>query len=509
MSAIVQAAKVFAYFSAVVHLNFWDMSQSIFSRIRDKYGFKILPTSTYQIISWWFLRGIGLVYLSAFGSMASQISGLIGEHGILPLEEYLNRIADAYQDQKYWYFPTLFWVNATDDAFIIVCMAGIIAASLVIADVFIFPALIVCYVCYLSITTAGQDFTAFQWDVFLLESGFLGIFLPFKSKMMVWLFRLLIARFMLMGGVVKIASGDPTWANLTALSYHYLTQPLPSPLGYYAYFMPNGWHGLCTAGVLFIELIIPFFVFMSRPLRLVAAGCFILLQTCILLTGSYNFFNLLTLLLCLFLFDDRDLMKITPQKVLSYLQTQNRSSGTAADICAGIWAGIVVVTLSTHLWLAQKQELPFQSLATLIELTSAFSVINNYGPFAVMTTERNEIIIEGSQDGVHWQEYSFTYKPDSVTKPLVWNIPHQPRLDWQMWFAALSQPYPGGWFEKFMQRLHEGSPEVLALLAHNPFPKQPPIFLRAFLYQYTYVPPRQHYLTGQVWNREKLKRYWP
>jgi hypothetical protein len=125
-----------------------------------------------------------------------------------------------------------------------------------------------------------------------------------------------------------------------------------------------------------------------------------------------------------------------------------------------------------------------------------------------MTTERNEIIIEGSQDGEHWLVYGFNYKPDAVDKPLSWNIPHQPRLDWQMWFAALSEPQSGGWFEKFMQRLQEGSPEVLALLAYNPFAKQPPAYLRAYLYRFTFTPPDQRAISGHIWNREKLRLYW-
>jgi hypothetical protein len=172
-----------------------------------------------------------------------------------------------------------------------------------------------------------------------------------------------------------------------------------------------------------------------------------------------------------------------------------------------VWAGFVIAVLTTHIWLAQTQRVPFKPLLTLLQAASAFAVVNNYGPFAVMTTERNEIIIEGSQDGEHWLEYGFKYKPDAVDKPLSWNIPHQPRLDWQMWFAALSEPPSGGWYEKFMRRLQEGSPEVLALLAHNPFAKQPPTYLRAYLYRFTFTHPDQRAISGHIWNREKLRLY--
>ncbi|WP_411726277.1 lipase maturation factor family protein [Methyloglobulus sp.] len=441
--------------------------------------------------------------------MATQIDGLIGANGILPLLEQLTRIAQAFPHEKYWQFPTLFWFDASVAAQEGVCYGGIAVACLVTLNVFTRAALIACFVCYLSITTAGQDFTAFQWDVLLLESGFLAIFFTWNSKIIVFLYRLLIARFMFMSGVVKIASGDPTWANLTALNYHYLTQPLPSPLGYYAYFLPEWWHKLCASGVIYIELLVPFFVFMPRPLRLFAAWCFIVLQTSIILTGNYTFFNMLTLLLCLLLFDDRDIVRITPEWLRIRLEQRYQSAALTASVCAAVWAGFVIVILTTHIWMAQTQRVPFKPLATLLQVASAFGVVNNYGPFAVMTTERNEIIVEGSQDGEHWMEYGFKYKPDGMDKPLRWNIPHQPRLDWQMWFAALGEPQPGGWFEKFMRRLKEGSPEVLALLAHNPFAKQPPAYLRAYLYRYTYTQQERRTVSGHIWNRQKLRLYWP
>ncbi|MGR8932882.1 MAG: lipase maturation factor family protein [Gammaproteobacteria bacterium] len=460
------------------------------------------------IVAWLFLRGLGLIYLAAFGSMATQIDGLIGSDGILPLGDALARIAEQFPQQNYWRFPTLFWFGDSDTALDAVCYAGMAAACLVVLNIFSRSALIACFLLYLSIAAAGQDFTAFQWDIFLLESGFLAIFLTWHSRIVIFLYRFLVARFMFMGGVVKIASGDPTWANLTALDYHYLTQPLPSPLAYYAYFLPEWWHKLCVAGVLFIELIVPFFVFLPRPFRLFAAWSFIVLQLSIILTGNYTFFNLLTLLLCLFLFEDRDFVKFVPGRLVLHLQ-QQRPAGWTAGFSAGVWGVFTLAILGTHLWMAQTHRVPPAPLLTAIQAAAAFSVVNNYGPFSVMTTERDEIIVEGSQDGDHWAEYGFKYKPDALDKPLRWNIPHQPRLDWQMWFAALESPRPGGWFENFMQRLRQGSPPVLALLAYNPFPDRPPAFLRAVLYRYTFAPPALRTATGQIWQREKLRRYWP
>lgn len=464
---------------------------------------------TSAAISWLFLRGLGLIYFAAFASLATQILGLIGADGILPLNDALARIAEQFPQQKYWLFPTLFWIRASDAALLGVCYAGIATACLLIFDHFTRPALIACFLLYLSLATAGQDFTAFQWDIFLLESGFLAIFLTWNSKITLFLYRFLIARFMFMGGVVKMASGDPTWQNLTALNYHYQTQPLPSPLAYYAYFLPEWWHKLCVGGVLFIELFVPFCVFMPRPLRPFAAWSFIVLQTGIILAGSYNFFNLLTILLCLFLFEDRDVAAFVPARLGLRLQQRERPVGRRATLCAATWGGLVMLVLATHLWMAQTQRYPAQPFLTLIQAAAAFSVVNNYGPFSVMTTERDEIIVEGSRDGEHWSEYGFKYKPDAPDKALRWNIPHQPRLDWQMWFAALQTPPLGGWFGRFMLRLRQGSPDVLALLAHNPFPEHPPLYLRAVLYRYSYAPPAQRKADGQIWQRVELRRYWP
>ena len=186
--------------------------------------------------------------------MVTQIEGLIGANGILPLQEQLAQIAQALPHDKYRYFPALFWFDASNMALKGVCFGGIAAACLVTFNIFTRAALIACFVCYLSITTAGQDFTSFQWDTFLLKSGILAILLTWNSPIILFLYRLLIARFMFMSGVVKIASGDPTWANLTALNYHYLTQSLPSPLAYYAYFLPEWWYKLCVSGVLRIPV---------------------------------------------------------------------------------------------------------------------------------------------------------------------------------------------------------------------------------------------------------------
>lgn len=466
--------------------------------------------SRYALTSWLFLRGLALIYLAAFASMATQIEGLIGVDGILPLTNLLEEITRNYPEKKYLQWPMLFWVDPSDPLLIAVCYAGIGAALLLFLNKLAKTALILCYVLYLSIAVAGQDFTAFQWDALLLETGFLAILLPWGSPLIIFLYRFLIARFMFMSGIVKLASGDPSWTNLTALDFHYLTQPLPSPLAYYAYnYLPQGFNKLCVAGIFVIELIIPFFVFLPRRYRHFAAWSFIVLQSSIMLTGNYNFFNLLTILLCVFLFDDKDLVGRFPSSWVSAVLRNARKPGRGANALTTIWLMLVMTTCATHIWLYHSKQPAPALFGSLIKWTSAFWVVNNYGPFSIMTTERPEIIVQGSRDGQHWSTYKFNYKPVDLDKHLSWNIPHQPRLDWQMWFAALSTPAPPPWFAGFMTRLLTGSPQVLALLADNPFPKDPPVQVRALLYRYSYTTPEQRAIDGDIWRREYLRVYWP
>ncbi len=465
--------------------------------------------SGHVLIGWVFLRGLALIYFAAFASMATQIDDLIGSSGILPAADKLDLIRQHFFELKFWHMPTLFWFDVSDDALKWSCYAGMVASGLILASLFVRTSLAICYVLYLSIVEVGQDFTLFQWDVFLLEIGFLAFLLTWGSPIIVLLFRWLLARFMFMGGVVKLVSGDPTWANLTALNYHYETQPLPTPVAYYAYWLPDWFHQFCVGGVFVIELIVPFFVFLPRRFRIIVCASFLLLQMSIILTGNYNFFNLLVILLCLFLIEDRDVTKWLPQRLSSNILKQHRAAGVVGNVFAAFWGGLVLLVCAGHIWLYHTRMPLIEPVNSLLKVSADFSLINNYGPFAVMTTTRNEIIVQGSNDGLHWSDYEFKYKPGRLDKSLGWNIPHQPRLDWQMWFAALEQPRRGSWFDSFLERLLTGSPSVLGMLAENPFPDHPPKYVRAVLYRYSFTDLQQRELTGNVWERQFERVYWP
>ena len=471
------------------------------------FGKRVVPVFPYGV-AWLFLRGLGLIYFAAFASMAMQVEGLLGSEGISPAAAWLADQQALMGGTRFWRLPTLFWFGTSDRALVAACYAGIGFSLLLVLNRWGQLAAAGCFLLYLSIANVGQQFTGFQWDALLLETGFLAVFLPGRSRWIVFLYRLLIGRFMLMSGVVKLASGDPAWRDLTALRFHFETQPLPSPLGYYAHFLPDWFQRASVGAVLAIELVVPFFVFLPRPWRLFAAGGFILLQAGIMLTGNFAFFNLLTVLLCLFLFEDRDFAKVMPIQWWRHVAAPGPAAGLWASRISGAWAMVVVLTLAGHLWLGMAHRFPGSLGLALLQGTSAFSVVNHYGPFAVMTRERLELVVEGSEDGKQWLEYGFRYKPDAPDKPLRWNIPHQPRLDWQFWFAALPHPLVrhDEWLASFLERLREGSPAVLSLLARNPFPDRPPAYIRAKLYRYTYTDPGKRSRTGHLWQREPADR---
>lgn len=464
----------------------------------------------FDSVSWLFLRATSLIYLAAFTSFGVQALGLIGSHGILPLPEFIGAVRSHFGAERYWLFPMLFWWGTGNFVIQATCWAGAALSLLVVFNVLPRLSLLLLYALYLSLFYAGQDFMTFQWDLLLLETGFLALLLSTGSRFGIWLLRWLLFRLMFFSGAVKLLSGDPTWADLSALSYHFQTQPLPTPLAWYTHHLPQGTLSFATGMTFFIELALPFLIFCPRRLRFVAAFGFLLLQVTILLTGNYNFFNLLTMALCLTLFDDVALNHLLPQNLARALQQRVRGMqpGKAASFAVASFALLIVLVSGTQIFSTFTGRAPVLALA-LNNGTAPFRIVNTYGLFAVMTTERPEIIIEGSDDGIHWSEYAFKYKPGDVKRAPPWNIPHQPRLDWQMWFAALGTQGQHPWFSRLLHRLLENSPEVIALLDGNPFPHKPPLYVRALLYDYRYASGEEKALRGVWWQRRLAGLYYP
>ena len=470
-----------------------------------------------------YLRLLGVVYLFAFLSLYTQITGLIGSDGLAPVGNFLQLIRANLGAEGYWRFPTLCWLSSSDAFLHFLTLGGALLAVLVILDVATLPVLILLWAFYLSISTVGQDFLSFQWDALLLEAGFLAIFfaparlwprLPgdtAPSRLFLWLNRLLLFRLMFSSGAVKLLSGDATWRNFTALEYHYETQPLPTPVAWYMHLLPAWFQMTSTAFTLFVELFIPFLIFAPRRLRFLGGGLLILLQLLIALTGNYAFFNLLTIALCLLLFDDAFLSRWLPHRLLHRrfgVETARPESRLRRWMTAPVAAFVLVAALTQMALMFRVDWLPAPALE-LQQTIEPFRIVNSYGLFAVMTTSRPEIIIEGSNDGVEWRDYEFKYKPGDLKRAPRWVEPFQPRLDWQMWFAALGSYRGEPWFASLMFRLLQGSPEVLALFASNPFPNAPPRYVRALVYDYYLTDWAERHPQGKWWRRELQGMYFP
>jgi predicted DCC family thiol-disulfide oxidoreductase YuxK len=463
----------------------------------------------WQLACWLFLRLLGLFYFAGFVSIAMQLPGLIGSDGILPATEYLDYAASGSGWARYWEVPSLFWLDSSDTTLMTACLVGAAAALLVLVGRLVRTMLVLTFVLYLSLWSVMPVFGAIQSDALMLEAGFLGIFLTSGSSIVLWLYRWLLFRFMLVSGVVKLFSHDQSWANLTALDYHYETQPLPTPLAWYAHQLPEGFQEFCVLATLGIELILPWLVFMPRHPRMLAAWGFILLQTAIALTGNYHFLNLIALALCLFLFDDHALASVMPGMLARRAGRPAAQPGRVATLLAAALALVVVPANLIQAWERFGPEHPPAPLAAFAGGVSRFGVSNLYGFFGVMTTERREIVLQGSDDGEHWRDYELRYKPGDPQRCPRWSVPHQPRLDWQMWFAALGSPYRSPWLGNLMYRLLDGTEPVLALFANNPFPDAPPRYVRGMLYLYRFTDPEQRAASGACWVREPLGPFTP
>lgn len=478
----------------------------------------------YFATRWLFLRLLGAVYLIAFVSLWTQIDGLVGSNGILPAQEYLEAVRTQTGHDRYRIIPTLYWLNPSDGFLHLLCGCGTLLSVLLIFGFAPIYALIGLWAFYLSLAAIGQDFLSFQWDVLLLETGFLAIFfapsgiLPKSSRKsppsltVLWLLRWLLFRLMFASGVVKLVSADETWRNLTALNYHYETQPLPTWISWYAHQLPDWFQSLSVVGMFVIELGVPFLIFAPRRLRCVACAAFLALQLLIIATGNYCFFNLLTIALCILLLDDTFFQGFPLKRLFSRFNAPKAVTRYSRYRSVWVAALTVVVLLVSGIRMARmfqrESGLP-QPARHVLNWASPFRTINSYGLFAVMTTSRPEIVVEGSNDRQTWVEYSFKWKPVDLTGRPRWAAPHQPRLDWQMWFAALGSYRTNRWFVEFMERLLRGSPEVLGLLEENPFPETPPRYIRAVLYDYKFTDFDTKQAEGAWWRRERKGLYLP
>ena len=482
---------------------------------------------TYLVARRWFLRALGLIFLIAFISLWVQIDGLIGSNGITPVAEFLPAARAQLGDRALSVLPTLCWGNSSDAFLHFLCGGGAVLSLLLIFGVAPALSLVGLVVFYLSLTAAGQTFLSFQWDILLIETGFLGIFFapwrlwwtkanePPFSRPGLFLLKLLLFKLMLMSGVVKLTSGDDSWgwadgswhwSLATALNYHYWSQPLPTIFAWWADKSPDWFKHFSVAFSLAVEIIVPFFIWAPRRLRLIACASLNVLQIIIGVTGNYNFFNLLTIALCLLLIDDAVLGRTN-----AMVTDRRYKIGDQLAIYAAVIVIVFTLPLNVRLiYSAFKPQSEWSELlGSFYARAESLRIVNGYGLFRVMTKDRKEIVIEGSADGLEWKPYEFKWKPGDVMRAPGWCQPHQPRLDWQMWFAALGSYRQNPWFVQTVIALLHGKPKVAALFERNPFPESPPHYVRATFYRYRFTTAEEHRQNGPWWKREELGEYLP
>jgi hypothetical protein len=498
------------------------------------------PAPTY-LVRGLLLRLLAGVYLVAFLSFWVQAQGLIGPQGIIPVANFLDAVHAQIGDRAYHLLPTLFWISGSATAIHLVCGAGVALSLVAIAGAAPQICFILLWVLYLSVLYGGQDFMSFQWDTLLLESGLLAWFLaPARlwagiaarrppPALGIWLMRLLVWKLMFLSGATKLLAFDDTWWKLTALDYHYWTQPLPWWMSWYADQLPAWFDRASVAVTLVIELGAPFLIFCGRRARLVAFALLVSLQLAIAWTGNYGFFNLLTIVLCVSLLDDRHLERWLP--VLSERRLAAPSSRELGEVMRrGNWtaplrglAAAVLVTASLLVTLREMYRTAprddragemgtalawgekhlVEPARPLLDALQPYFSVNGYGLFRAMTTARPEIVIEASNDGITWTEINFKWKPGDLSRRPRLVAPHQPRLDWQMWFAALD-PDHAPWLPPLIRRLLEGSPAVYGLLDAPEWRAAPPHWVRLRYYQYHFTTAAERRSTGAWWRRESI-----
>lgn len=454
------------------------------------------------VVRWLVLRGLGILYLSVFVSLACEIHGLIGPHGILPARDYLTALhQETTRLASLWYAPTLLWISSSDAALTALVVAGLVGSCALLLNLWPRAALALAAVTFLSFVAAAGRFSGFQSDGMLLEASAVALVLAPRglrpglgaasppSPLALFFWRWEWFRIYFESGLVKMLSGETQWRDFTAMIKYYENGPLPTWLGWYAQqTLPRGFHvatAFCTVAG---ELVLPFTMFLPRRLRVPAFGLASAFQIGIIATGNYAFLNYLVLLLGVTLLCD-----------LPPFAPRPRWRRVAGGIVAGLYgyATVAVFALRGGLW------------ALPAELAEPFRIANAYGLFAVMTRARYELEFQGTLDGKTWVPYPFRFKPqDRFAAPGVY-APYQPRFEWCLWFASLDTVDDDPWVLTVAERLRDGEPAVLSLFARDPFAGKKPLAVRTVEYRYWFTTPAEKRATGAWWNRELVGPYAP
>jgi Lipase maturation factor len=458
-------------------------------------------------------RGLGVIYLVAFVVAINQFRPLLGEQGLLPVPRYTRRAGWSGA-------PSLFTLRYSDRLLAVVAWTGAVLSALVVAGVpergtwhpaVSMAAWFVLWALYLSIVNVGQTFYGFGWESLLLEAGFLAIFLGpadmAPALPVILLFRWLLFRVEFGAGLIKLR-GDRCWRRLTCLDYHHETQPMPNPLSWWFHHLPAPLHRVEVTANHVTQLVAPFLLFTPQPYARVAGLVMIATQGWLVLSGNFSWLNVITMTLAVSAVDNGTLEALLP-------------ASRPADLTdPPMWFGALVLALTAAVavlsWWPVRNLLSRRQAMNLS--FNRYHLVNTYGAFGTVSRERYEVVIEGTDEPrvtstTVWRAYEFKGKPGDTRRRPPQIAPYHLRLDWLMWFAALSPGYAEPWLGRLVAKLLDGDPATLRLLRRgargNPFPDHPPTFVRARLFRYRYTTRDERRTTGAWWTRTERGAYVP
>ena len=475
---------------------------------------------TYWLTRFLILRLLGVVYAVAFLVLINEVVPLIGSDGLLPVGIFLKRVSDALGSTGagFMRLPSLFWFVHSDTALLTGAWIGFVLSCVVVAGYANAPLLTVLWFLYMSFVHIGQEWYGYGWEIQLIETGFLSIFLcplldmrPFPKRappfQIIVLFRWLIFRMMLGAGLIKIR-GDVIWRNATALYYHFETQPIPGPLSRWFHFLPRV---LLRTGVWFnwlAELVAPWFIFWPRLARHISGSVIILFQITLILSGNLSFLNWLTIVPALACFDDGFWSRFLPATLVKEAEAAAQNALPSRPMLITAWI-ITVIIAFLSIKPAMNMLSPRQIMNTSYD---PLELVNTYGAFGTVGQERLNVVFEGtmdedSSDRANWKPYIYKGLPVALDKRPPQIAPYQLHLDWQMWFASMASPDEYPWTFNLAWKLLHNDPKALGLFAGNPFPGNPPRYIRAVLYRYTFAKPGNP--KGLWWNRDRVSIWLP
>jgi hypothetical protein len=449
---------------------------------------------------WLFTRSLGAVYIIAFVNVALQFRALLGSHGLTPVSRYVELVTFHQQ-------PSLFHLHHSDRFALAVAWVGVaLSAALTVGLPQAGPEWLhlclwlVVWALYLSYVNVGQIWYGFGWESILLEAGFLAAFLgsdrTTPSRLGILLVLWLLFRVEVGAGLIKLR-GDRCWRDLTCLEYHHETQPLPGPFSWYAHHLPRWWHRMEVLGNYVAQLVAPFMLFLPQPAASIAAVAVIITQGWLVLTGNFAWLNVLTMVLATAALAD---------DWLAWLPVDPPTAGDPPSWLDGLVLAVAVATVVMSFW-------PVRNMLSRSQVMNArynpLHLVGTYGAFGGITRQRYELVVEGTADedpgpDSEWLAYAFRAKPGEPGRRPPQVAPYHLRLDWLLWFAAMSPVVSHRWLFTLLLRLLEADPHVLGLLRRSPFLGRPPTAVRVLRYRYRFTTPAQRRETGDWWVRRRV-----